>query len=126
MNVSESIDNFDASTNYSEKTIEHFDAGTNSSEKTIEHFDAVSVNSFEEPCKIKKHRDVKKEIIDKMMKRNYNEYKKKKSEVDKVYQEWIHPELNLFNTVHLNKCICRNCGKVKDINVTSKKENCYF
>ena len=49
---------------------------------------------------------------------------KNKSERDKIYQELVHPELNLFETFHLNKCVCKNCGKVKDINkVFQKKKN---
>ena len=61
-----------------------------------------------------------------MVQKNYNEYKKNREEVDKIYQEWIHPELNLFNTVHLNKCVCKNCGNTKDIHNENKKEKYYF
>ena len=97
----------------------------------------MSLSDYYAANRIKKQKDVikkdfeincisQKELVNKMIKKNYNEYKKKKSEVDKVYQEWVHPELNLFETFHLNKCVCKNCGKVKDINVTSKKEKSYF
>ena len=130
----EPIEHFDDVSVKSDEFIKHFDVSVKS-EEPIEHFDD-SVKS-EESYRIKKQKDVikkdveincisRKELVDKMIKKNYNEYKKKKSEVDKVYQEWVHPELNLFETFHLNKCVCKNCGKVKDINVTSKKEKSYF
>jgi hypothetical protein len=91
----------------------------------------VHVNYSEENGKNKKKdTDIKyisqKKLVDKMVQRNYNEYKKNQEKVNKVYQEWVHPELNLFNTVHLNKCVCKNCGNIKDIKNENKKDKSYF
>ena len=129
----EPIEHLDVSVK-SEEPIEHFDVSVHS-EESIEHLD-VSVKS-EESYRIKKQKDVikkdfeincisQKELVDKMIKKNYNEYKKNKSEIDKIYQELVHPELNLFKISYLNKCVCKNCGNIKDIDVTSKKKKSYF
>lgn len=109
MNISESIDNFIVSVNYSEE------------DKTTKK-DVIKKETTKKDIKYISQ----KELVDKMVQKNYNEYKKNREEVDKIYQEWVHPELNLFNTVHLNKCTCKNCGNIKDISNKNKKEKPYF
>lgn len=104
MNVSRSNDNMNIHTNYQEEDKTTKTDNKNTNIKYISQ----------------------KELVDKMVQRNYNQYKKNREEVDKIYQELIHPELNLFNTIHLNKCICKNCGNIKDIKNQKEKEKSYF
>lgn len=114
MNVSRSNDNMNVHINYSKED--------KTTKKDVKKKETTKTGN--------KNTNIKyisqKELVDKMVQRNYNEYKKNREEVDKIYQEWIHPELNLFNTVYLNKCVCKNCGNTKDISNENKKEKPYF
>lgn len=108
MNVSRSNDNMNIYLNYSEEDkINTKNKNINTRNTNIKYIS-------------------QKELVDKMVQKNYSEYKKNRDEVDKIYQEWVHPELNLFNTVHLNKCVCKKCGNIKEIDNGDKKEKSYF
>lgn len=114
MNISESIDNFVVSVNYLEED--------KTTKKDVIKKEIINTDIKNTNIKYMSQ----KELVDKMVHKNYNQYKKNRKEVDKIYQEWVHPELNLFNTVHLNKCVCKNCGNIKDISNENKKEKSYF
>lgn len=70
------------------------------------------------------------ETVNEMVKKNYNEYKKNKKNINKIYNGWVHPELNTPNDVNLNKCTCKNCGNIVNIvdidTINLKKETSYF
>lgn len=96
MNVSRSNDNMNVHINYSERD--------KTTKKGVIKKEIINTDIKNTNIKYMSQ----KEGVDKMVHKNYNEYKKNRKEVDKIYQEWIHPALNLFNTVHL---------KIKTVNL---------
>jgi hypothetical protein len=114
MNVNISNDNFDININYSEIKLKVDD------KIKLKVDDKIKIKD------VKPNYTNKKEMVDKMVKNNYSKYKKKREEVNKIHQEWIHPELNLFSDINLNKCVCKNCGNFNNIDMTPKKEKSYF
>ena len=109
--------------------------------KSIDNFNNVNVTvdnlreNISTPSKINKTKlnqiNVKTYLIhktiDEIVKKNYNEYKQNKKNVNKIYKEWVNPSLHIFNDINLNKCTCKNCGNIIDIDsINEKKKTSYF